>query len=136
MLNNVQIEFEDIQVPEIWGDDQQLKLAFFNIIQNGIDAMPTGGVLSVNMKPSDEVLKINVIDQGMGITEDNIEKLGEAHYTTKEKGIGLGLTLAYKIIEQHHGKISVQSQVEMGTQFTIELPVVSRNENRASEKPI
>jgi two-component system sporulation sensor kinase A len=131
MLNNVQIEFEDIQAPDIWGDDQQLKMAFFNIIQNGVDAMPTGGVLRINMKPSDEYLKINVIDQGMGIAEDHIQKLGEAHYTTKEKGFGLGLTLAYKIIEQHHGKIRVQSQVEIGTQFTIELPVVSRNENRA-----
>jgi two-component system, sporulation sensor kinase E len=91
------------EVPHICGDDQQLKLAFFNIIQNGIDAVPTGGILKVNINPSDEYLRIHVIDQGVGIAEDSIQKLGEVRHTTKKEGFGLGLTLAYKIIEQPMG---------------------------------
>ena len=126
-LNNVQVEFVPIAIPTIWAEEQQLKQAFFNIIQNGIEAMPDGGILRIDIKSTEDYLHINVVDQGVGIPEEYITKLGEPIYSENENRIGLGLTLTYKIIKQHHGKISVQSKVEKGTQFMVELPIVNQD---------
>jgi two-component system sporulation sensor kinase A len=132
MLSDIHIDFDDAEVPVVWGDGQQLKQAFFHVIQNAVESMPMGGDLHVNLEPLGEYLRINVIDHGAGIPEDFMEKLGEPIYSTKEKRLGLGLALTYKIIEQHHGKITVQSQAEKGTQFTIELPIMTQNKNQTA----
>jgi two-component system sporulation sensor kinase A len=126
MMNNVTIEFEHDQLPSIWCNQEGLEKAFFNIIQNGIEAMPTGGTLYVSMKSYGESISIKVIDHGVGISEERIPKLGEPFYSNKEKGIGIGLMLTYKIIEQHNWQINVQSQVSRGTQITISLPISNR----------
>lgn len=122
-MNNVKIEFEHDQIPGVWCEEEQLNQAFFHIIQNAIEAMPDGGTLYTNIKSHGESLSITVIDQGVGISEERIHKLGEPFYSNNEKGIGLGLMLTYKIIEQHSGNITIQSKVGYGTQITISLPM-------------
>lgn len=132
LTNNVYIKYEHEPVCSIFCEEKQLRQALFNVIQNGIEAMPDGGILYVRIKPYDEsYLKIEVTDHGMGIPEDRLLKLGEPFYSTKEKGTGLGLTLTYKIIENHQGTITIQSQVGCGTTVTILLPVTKQNIEQA-----
>lgn len=104
-------------------EKNQLKQVFLNIIKNAIEAMPGGGELNIKVfKKSGNTISIQFIDQGVGISEDRISSLGEPFYTTKEKGTGLGLMICYKIIENHNGRLIVESKVGEGTKIEIELP--------------
>ncbi|WP_227938116.1 PAS domain S-box protein [Alkalihalobacillus deserti] len=125
IVNDVHIEFEYDEVPSIWCEEMLLKQAFFNVIQNGIEAMETGGTLYIGIKCYGDRLEVNVIDHGVGISKERIQKLGEPFYSNKEKGFGLGLMLTYKIIDQHHGKVTIQSEVGLGTHVSISLPISS-----------
>lgn len=124
ILINVQIVTEyDIDLPLIKCDENQLKQVFINILKNALEAMQNGGVILIqvkNLKP-DKIL-IRFIDQGTGIPEERISKLGEPFYTTKETGTGLGLMVTYKIIEAHKGHIYIKSKINHGTTVDIILP--------------
>ncbi len=85
--------------------------------------MHSGGTLKIAIQLDGDRIKMNVIDYGVGIPEDRHQKLGEPFYSNKEKEFGLGLMLTYKVIEQHHGKVSIQSKVGIGTQVNISFPV-------------
>jgi two-component system, sporulation sensor kinase E len=124
-MHNVQIVAEySSQLPLIYCEPNQLKQVFINMLKNAIEVMPKGGIINVKMKQQDERhVQIAITDQGCGIPEDKIKKLGEPFYTTKERGTGLGLMVSYKIIEEHQGKIEVESQVGVGTTFYITLPI-------------
>ena len=88
--------------------ENQLKQVFINILQNSIEAMPDGGKISIHIKEMNEDgVIIDVVDEGIGIPEERIKRLGEPFYSTKEKGTGIGLMLSYKIIESHQGTISI-----------------------------
>ncbi|WP_018130547.1 PAS domain S-box protein [Effusibacillus pohliae] len=124
ILNNVQIftQFAD-DLPLVNCAENQLKQVFINILKNGIEAMPGGGHIEIQVKRRgrDQIL-IRFADQGCGIPEDRLSKLGEPFYTTKEKGTGLGLMVSHKIIEAHRGKISINSLVGKGTRVDVILP--------------
>jgi two-component system, sporulation sensor kinase E len=125
MMHNVQIiaKYSE-ELPLIYCEPNQLKQVFINMLKNAIEVMPKGGVITVKIKQIDERhIQIAITDQGCGIPEDKIKKLGEPFYTTKERGTGLGLMVSYKIIEEHKGKIDVESQVGVGTTFYITLPI-------------
>lgn len=124
ILNNVEIAAENnLHAPMIHCEKNQLKQVFLNIIKNAIEAMPGGGELNIKVfKKSGNTISIQFIDQGVGISEDRISSLGEPFYTTKEKGTGLGLMICYKIIENHNGRLIVESKVGEGTKIEIELP--------------
>jgi two-component system, sporulation sensor kinase E len=125
MMHNVQIiaEFEE-RLPFIYCEPNQLKQVFINILKNAIEVMPKGGNVKVNIQKTDSNhIRISITDQGCGIPQDKIKKLGEPFYTTKERGTGLGLMVSYKIIEEHQGKIDVESEVGVGTTFHITLPI-------------
>ncbi|KEZ52665.1 MULTISPECIES: PAS domain-containing sensor histidine kinase [Metabacillus] len=125
ILVNVQIElFHNGCVPHVYCEPNQLKQVFINILKNAIEVMPSGGTIQVNisLKNEDE-LHISIIDEGSGIPEDKIKRLGEPFYTTKDRGTGLGLMVSYKIIEEHCGKVEVESEVGKGTAFHISLPL-------------
>jgi two-component system, sporulation sensor kinase E len=136
MMHNVQIvaNFED-QLPWIYCEPNQLKQVFINILKNAIEVMPKGGNVHVRIQKADHhYIRISITDQGCGIPQDKIKKLGEPFYTTKERGTGLGLMVSYKIIEEHQGKIDVESEVGVGTTFHITLPmerVEKENEDAA-----
>ncbi|MBE7120243.1 ATP-binding protein [Bacillus cereus] len=115
----------DGNLPDINGDDKQLKQVLLNIIKNGIESMPEGGDIHICVfKKTGDNLCISVEDQGFGIENEKIEKIGKAFYTTKENGTGLGLMITYKIIEEHQGSIAIQSSMGVGTKVEIYLPTV------------
>ncbi|ANB59390.1 PAS domain-containing sensor histidine kinase [Anoxybacteroides amylolyticum] len=125
MMHNVQIisDFEE-KLPLLYCEPNQLKQVFINILKNAIEVMPKGGDIHVRIqKIGTDYIRISVADQGCGIPQDKIKKLGEPFYTTKERGTGLGLMVSYKIIEEHQGKIDVDSEVGIGTTFHITLPI-------------
>lgn len=104
-------------------DKGKMKRVFVNIIKNAIDAMPRGGTLEITSKTLDDKVEIAFKDTGEGIKIDVLEKLWSPFFTTKAKGMGLGLPICKRIIEAHGGKISVQSQLGKGTTFTMTLPI-------------
>ncbi|WP_416729957.1 PAS domain S-box protein [Fictibacillus sp. JL2B1089] len=124
ILTNVQIYFEsEPDLPEIWCVDNQIKQVFVNMLKNAIEAMPTGGSVHIHLKQEGGYVIASFIDHGCGISEERLPTLGEPFYTTKEKGTGLGLMICYKIVENHHGKILINSKIDEGTTFSILLPI-------------
>ncbi|WEG13023.1 PAS domain S-box protein [Pullulanibacillus sp. KACC 23026] len=130
-LHNVQFEFyNQIEHEEAWieGQPDQLKQVLVNIIKNGIEAMSaSGGIMTVYLRLINGYYEIAIQDQGVGISEERMEKLGEPFYTTKEKGTGLGLMVSYRIIEAHRGTIKVKSQLNVGTTIKVRLPQINKN---------
>ncbi|MGF9826660.1 ATP-binding protein, partial [Brevibacillus agri] len=96
---------------------------FINILKNAIEAMPNGGRITIQLQQLGDSLSVRIQDQGEGIGEERIQKLGEPFYTTKEKGTGLGLMISYKIIQAHQGNMKISSQRNKGTTVEITLPV-------------
>jgi signal transduction histidine kinase len=125
IMNNVEIvaSFE-ADLPPVPCVENQLKQVFINILKNGIEAMPRGGKLMVAAEIYDsKYIQIRFIDEGCGIPEEKIPKLGEPFYSTKDKGTGLGLMVSFKIIENHKGKITIKSEMDKGTIVDILLPL-------------
>jgi len=112
-------------VPRVMADGESLRSALINLIINGFQAMDgSGGKLSVVLSGEDDGrrARIEVIDTGRGIAPEDISKVFEPYYSTKETGTGLGLAIVKKAVDDHHGTISVKSKVGEGTTFTITLP--------------
>lgn len=109
------------RLPKIRGDANQLQQVFLNLILNAIDAMPQGGGLYINTEPIDrKFVRITITDTGIGIVPEDLPRIFEPFYTTKEpgRGVGLGLSISYGIIKDHNGEIEVQSK-NGKTTFTI-----------------
>jgi PAS domain S-box-containing protein len=114
----------DGRLPIILADSDQLGQVFGNIILNAVQAMPDGGQLVMQSEvPSPEWVAVSFTDTGVGIPEENLGKLFEPLFTTKAKGIGLGMTVTKTLVEGHGGKIEVESEVGVGTTFTVRLPI-------------
>jgi signal transduction histidine kinase len=109
-------------LPNVEYDARFMKQAFLNLVKNAIAAMPEGGKLSIKTAAEDSDVKILVADTGTGISDENIGKIFEPYFTTRDTGSGLGLTLVYKIVKEHQGEIAVKSSPGEGTVFTITLP--------------
>jgi PAS domain S-box-containing protein len=109
--------------PKIMVDVQKIQRVFVNMIKNAIDAMPKGGKLTIKSKESDDSVEFAFADTGIGMTKEIMEKLWMPLFTTKAKGIGLGLPICKRIVEAHGGSISVESKVEKGTTFKVTLPI-------------
>lgn len=123
-MDNVQINLEiESDLPPLYCEENQLKQVFINVLKNAIEAMPDGGIISVEMKRKSGFITIQVIDEGIGIPAEHMPKIGEPFYTTKEKGTGLGLMTCMKIIESHGGELDISSEIEDGTTVEIRLPV-------------
>ena len=112
--------------PQIRLDDKYLKQALLNIVKNAITAMPQGGTLRVETVRKGSTLQLKVSDTGVGIPEENLDKIFEPYFTTREFGSGLGLTLVYKIVKEHLGDIAVSSKPGEGTTFTLSFPIPQR----------
>jgi signal transduction histidine kinase len=105
-------------------DPQQIQQVLINLIQNAVQAMPSGGKLHVGLASADDHLVLTVRDSGVGIPPENLPRIFDPFFTTKPEGqgTGMGLSVSYGIIQRHHGQIEVDSQVGSGTTFTIRLP--------------
>ncbi|MFT4415208.1 PAS domain S-box protein [Fredinandcohnia humi] len=127
ILQNIQINLElDNESSFIRCDDNQIKQVFINLIKNSIDAMAKGGNIYIQTKVTDEKIIVTFVDEGCGISKSILSRIGEPFYTTKEKGTGLGLMVSYNIIENHNGKITVESEENKGTTFEITLPRIQK----------
>ena len=109
--------------PQILMDERYMKQAVLNILKNAISAMPEGGILRVGTSQRGNDLRLKVSDTGVGIPDENMEKIFEPYFTTKDFGSGLGLTLVYKIVKEHMGDIEVNSKVGEGTTITLSFPI-------------
>ncbi|MFP7295912.1 ATP-binding protein [Neobacillus niacini] len=124
VLYNVQLHPEyESELPLVYCEPNQLKKVFINLIKNAIEVMPGGGRITITIKKEKQNVQISIHDEGTGIPKDQLNKLGEPFYTTKEKGTGLGLMVSYQIIEEHNGEIQVESEDGKGTLFKITLPL-------------
>jgi len=124
-----QIHFKDYldkDLPSIEGDPERLYRAFSNLIINAIQAMPEGGSLMISSKhdPFTSGIQISFRDTGIGMDEETTRNLFNPFFTTKDKGVGLGMALTHKIIEDHKGLIEVMSEKGEGTTFVLRLPVI------------
>ncbi len=118
----------DAGVPLVTMDAKQMKQVVQNLLNNAIQATPEGGTVHLDIRrhrgPEGEAqVQLEVSDTGRGIAEEDLDKLFTPFYTTRDAGTGLGLAMAHRIIIDHHGTISVKSQLDSGTQFTITLPI-------------
>jgi len=115
------VERED--VPKILGDAEFLRSVFNNLFINAVQSMETtGGQLNVTISPFEDAVKVEIKDSGRGITGENLQKIFEPYFSTKETGTGLGLAIVKKAVELHNGTIDVESNSNDGTKFTIKLP--------------
>ena len=115
------VEHED--VPQIMGDAEFLRSVFNNLFINGVQAMGSdGGKLAVKIQPDDGFVNIEISDTGVGIPAENLTKVFEPYFSTKETGTGLGLAIVQKIVDLHNGAIDVESAEGEGTKFTVRLP--------------
>ena len=127
--SNVTCEFD--HADDLWpveADGGQLSQVIHNLMLNAVQAMPKGGTVTirtekVSIPPNgDRFVRISVADNGVGIPENNLQRIFDPYFTTKSRGNGLGLATCYSIIKKHGGKIRVESTVGEGTEFIISLP--------------
>ena len=115
----------DKGLPAVMLDGDQMRQVAINLILNAGAAMGRGGLLKISTSLEDEYAVIRFCDNGSGVAQENIEKIFEPFFTTKEKGTGLGLAITRQIVEQHHGRISIESEPGIGTTITVQLPLQS-----------
>ncbi|QUN10829.1 PAS domain-containing protein [Bacillus sp. L381] len=104
------------------GDQNQLKQVFINLIKNAVESMPDGGTVHILMTEDEYSVNVTVKDEGDGIPENVLKRIGEPFLTTKEKGTGLGLMVTFNLIKNHQGAIQVDSKPDKGTAFHITFP--------------
>ncbi|OCA87724.1 hypothetical protein A8F94_07680 [Bacillus sp. FJAT-27225] len=124
-LNNIQIQLVtngDMSGVTVFCDEHQLKQVFLNLIKNGMEAMPKGGNIVVLLSTDKENVYIDIKDNGLGMSEQMLNRLGEPFYSTKEQGTGLGLMVSFTIIHNHKGTIKATSELDKGTTFRIQMP--------------
>jgi signal transduction histidine kinase len=128
--NRVQVEARYTDRPVVWAVPGQVEQILVNLVINARQAMPNGGRLRVEVRdnPATETAEVRVSDTGVGIQPDQLRQIFEPFFTTKlpdehgRGGTGLGLSVCRQIIEQHHGRIRVESVVGKGSTFTVKLP--------------
>jgi len=123
--DRISVHREFDALPPITLDRDQIKQVVLNLLINAIQAMPEGGRLDLSARVSGDSLwmKLSIRDSGMGIPPEDLGKLFDPFFSTKEGGIGLGLSIAHRIIDQHHGKVEVESHPGVGTTFHLWLPL-------------
>ena len=123
---NVEVDLElDASLPPTFANGGKLQQVFMNLFLNAKDAMPQGGHLTIKSYRRDSAVVVQVKDTGRGISDEDIKRIYDPFFTTKDvgQGTGLGLSITYGIIQEHSGQIDVQSQPGRGTTFTLQLPL-------------
>ncbi|MBU9713810.1 sensor histidine kinase [Evansella tamaricis] len=123
-LHNSIISFQTTDELTVVGERQKLHQCLMNIIKNGIESMQNGGELSIRVRKVNENAEIKIKDKGVGMTTEQINRLGTPYYTTKDKGTGLGTMVVFSIIKIMQGTIKVESEIGKGTTFTVTFPSI------------
>jgi PAS domain S-box-containing protein len=131
---NIQLIDDTQNEPVVKMDVEKMKRVFSNFIKNAVDAMPEGGNLTISSRKSNGNVEIMFVDTGTGMAKEVLERLWTPFFTTKAKGMGLGLAICRRIIEAHGGRISVESIVGEGTTFTVTVPIEPKPIEEGGEK--
>ncbi len=123
---NVRVVNSTENIPKIMVDKDKIKRVFVNVIGNAFEAMPEGGTLTIANRQFNDNVEITFSDTGVGMAKETIEQIWNPLFTTKSKGIGLGLPICKRIVEAHKGVISVESTSEKGSIFIIRIPIKGR----------
>lgn len=121
-LNECHIIWDEVEQQKIYCDRSQIKQVLINLVKNAYEAMEQGGHIEINVTDNDDTISIKVIDEGPGVPEEIVHKLGEPFFTTKQNGTGLGLMIANQILERHDGKLEIYRNEVKGTTFQMTLP--------------
>ena len=124
-MNGVQLSLSLLEQEQYFtkGERKKFQQCLINILKNGIESMEDGGNLRIEQGVTDNMIIIKIRDEGKGMTQEQINRLGEPYFTTKEKGTGLGMMVSYSIIKGMKGTIKVSSEYGKGTCFTLKLPI-------------
>ena len=127
ILKNIEIrtQYDCVEFP-ILGEENQLKQVFVNVLKNAIEAMADGGVIYVKVTEDNNLVTVTIKDQGVGIPEHQLPRIGEPFYTLKENGTGLGLMVSFGIIDNHNGEMRLSSVEGEGTTVKVSLPLYER----------
>ena len=126
-MNGVEIE-QKIDDPEqnqfmSIGERKKFQQCLINVMKNGIESMKSkGGKLQIHLSGFQDTVKIEISDQGVGMSQEQIKRLGQPYFSNKETGTGLGLMVSYSIVKGMNGTIDVSSEVGKGTCFRLNLP--------------
>lgn len=124
--HNVQIKTDIVEDCWIFANGQKFNQSLINIVKNAIESMPNGGMVWITCTPTnDGFINISIKDQGIGMTKEQMDRLGYPFYSLKESGTGLGMMVSYQIIRSFKGKIKVKSEKDKGTEFIIFLPQIN-----------
>lgn len=133
VIQNIKLEQNyPAELPLVYGNKHNLQQVFMNLLTNALHAMPSGGILQIRIRKEDkegkDFIVIDVIDNGIGIKRENIQKIFEPFFTTKEveKGTGLGLAVTFSIIRKHGGTLTVESEEGKETVFSVHLPFLEK----------
>ena len=114
----------DAALPAVSADEELLRQAFINIVQNAVQAMPTGGAVRIRTRPEEvDWVRVTVTDQGVGIAPEDVDKIFKLYYTSKPGGSGIGLSVVYRIVQLHDGTVEAKSELGRGTAVIVRLPV-------------
>jgi two-component system sensor histidine kinase HydH len=121
--NNIEIETraDRAAVRDVLADEMLLEQALTSVVTNAVEAMPEGGTLAISIDASDKDVRIEIADTGRGIPAELMQRVRESYFTTKTRGLGLGLALATSIIERFHGRLDIGSTPDRGTRVSIAL---------------
>lgn len=122
IVTGKRIVMECVPCPELLLDEKEIRQLVLNISLNGLEAMSPGGVLTIRVRREQDGVVLHISDQGRGISQENMDKLGRPFFTTKDNGTGLGLAVCYSIAARHRAVIHVASS-STGTEFTIRFPM-------------
>jgi PAS domain S-box-containing protein len=120
---NIELNTKLGEIPRMLLDPEQIQRVFLNVVQNAVEAMPEGGNLMIETSKTDDSVEISFKDSGVGILQENMPKLFTPLFSTKTKGLGLGLTVCKQIVESNGGSIMAKSKVGQGTTFTVKFPI-------------
>jgi two-component system, sporulation sensor kinase B len=124
-MNGVQVKVSLLEHHHCFtkGERKKFQQCLINLLKNGIESMQSNGELQIHQSCTDGMVKIDIQDEGKGMSQEQINRLGEPYFTTKEKGTGLGMMVSYSIIRGMNGTIDVTSEQGKGTRFTLKLPI-------------
>jgi two-component system sporulation sensor kinase B len=120
---NVTIQEEIHEESWIYANAQKMHQCFINVLKNAIESMPEGGTVWVTCKPTEDYIEISIKDEGIGMTSEQIERLGSPYYSLKESGTGLGMMVSFQIIRSIKGKVIVTSENGVGSIFSMLIPM-------------
>jgi signal transduction histidine kinase len=116
-------------LPLVLVDADQVGQVFLNLVVNAVEAMPEGGTLTIHTRSTGDAIVTSFTDTGIGIPPENLEKIFQPLFTTKTKGIGLGLAVSRRLIEANGGTLVVESRPGEGSTFTVTIPVAASGES-------